>query len=130
MLVTQQYVALSNFRSELARFLRFSEGAARAAGITPTQYLLLLHVRGYPGPERATVGELAARLQASAHGTAALISRCVALGLVSKRRRDTDARRVEVHLTAHARRLVERIAVRHRDELQSLREVFQVSHVS
>lgn len=130
MLAKQQYVALSNFRSELARFLRFSERAARAAGITPTQYLLLLHVRGFDGREWATVGELAGRLQASAHGTGALINRCQALGLVSKHRRSEDARQVEVHLSAEAKVLVERVAVRHRDELQSLRNVFQVAHVS
>src|SRR5580692_4294350 len=100
MLVKQHFVALSNFRSELARFLRFSERAARGAGITPTQYLLLLHVRGFPGREWATVGELAVRLQASAHGTGALINRCVALDLVAKSRNDDDARQVEVHLTA------------------------------
>ena len=130
MLVKQHFVALSNFRSELARFLRFSERAARGAGITPTQYLLLLHVRGFPGREWATVGELAVRLQASAHGTGALINRCVALDLVAKSRNDNDARQVEVHLTARARALVERIAVQHRDELQTLRDVFRVAHVS
>jgi DNA-binding MarR family transcriptional regulator len=130
MLAKQQFVALSNFRTELARFLRFSERAARAAGITPTQYLLLLHVRGFQDREWVTVGELASRLQGSAHGTVALINRCVALGLVSKHRSDEDARRVEVHLTARAQALVERIAVRHHDELQSLRSVFRVAHVS
>lgn len=126
----RQYVALSNFRRQLARFLRFSERASRAAGITPTQYLLLLHIRGFAGREWATVGELAQRLQSSPHGTAALVNRCVALGLVSKRRNGQDARRVEVHLTPRARRLVERIARRHREELQSLRDVFRIAHVN
>lgn len=130
MLAKQQYTALSNFRSQLARFLRFSERASRAAGITPTQYLLLLHVRGFPGREWATVGELAARLQASAHGTVALINRCVSAGLLVKQRSAEDARQVEVHLSARGKQLVERIAVRHQEELQSLREVFQVAHVS
>jgi DNA-binding MarR family transcriptional regulator len=130
MLAKQQFVALSNFRSELARFMRFSERAARAAGITPTQYLLLLHARGFQDRDWATVGELASRLQGSAHGTAALINRCVALELVSKHRSDEDKRRVEVHLTARAQALVERIATRHHDELQSLRNVFRVAHVS
>jgi DNA-binding MarR family transcriptional regulator len=130
MLPKQQYVALSNFRTELARFLRFSERASRAAGITPTQYLLLLHLRGFPGREWGTVGELAARLQASSHGTVALINRCRHAGLVDKRRSDGDARQVEVHLTARGRQLVERIALRHQEELQSLAEVFRVAHVS
>ena len=130
MLSKQQYVALSNFRSELARFLRFSERASRAAGITPTQYLLLLHLRGFPGREWGTVGELASRLQASSHGTAALINRCVTAGLVDKHRSDGDARQVEVRLTARGRQLVERIAVRHHEELQSLRDVLRVAHVN
>ncbi len=96
----------------------------------PTQYLLLLHIRGFRGRDFATVGELAERLQSSPHGAAALISRCVRLNLVSKRRSTKDARRVEVHLTARGRRLVERIARRHQDELQSLRDVFRVANVS
>jgi DNA-binding MarR family transcriptional regulator len=130
LLAKQQFVALSNFRSELARFLRFSERAARAAGITPAQYQLLLHLRGFPGREWATVGELAARLQASSHGTGALINRCIALGLASKHRSEGDGRQVEVHLTPRAKLLVERIALQHHQELQSLREVFRVAHVS
>jgi DNA-binding MarR family transcriptional regulator len=130
MLAKNQYVALSNFRRQLAQFLRFSERAARASGIMPAQYLLLLHIRGFSGRDWATVGELAERLQSSPNGTAALISRCVVLGLVSKCRSAEDARRTEVHLTPRGRRLVERIAARHRDELQSLREVFRVAHVS
>jgi DNA-binding MarR family transcriptional regulator len=129
-LAKQQFIALSNFRSELARFLRFSERAARVAGITPAQYQLLLHIRGFPGREWATVGELAARLQASSHGTGALINRCVALGLACKQRSEGDARQVEVHLTARAKLLVERIAAQHHEELQSLRDVFRVAHVN
>ena len=130
MISNEQLAALSVFRSALARFLRFSERAVRGAGITPTQYLLLLHIRGTPGREWAMVGELAERLHASAHGTTALVGRCVALGLVRKRRSREDARRVEVHLTARGRRLAEGIAARHREELKSLRAVFRVAHVS
>ncbi len=126
----RQYVALSNFRFQLARFLRFSELASRAAGITPKQYLLLLHIRGFHGRESASVGELAQRLQSSPHGTVALIERCLASGLVRKRRCVEDRRRVEVRLTARACKLVERIATRHRDELKALRGVFRVAHVS
>lgn len=130
MLSKRHYVALSTFRYTLAGFLRFSERAARAAGITPTQYLLLLHVRGIPDRDWATVGELATRLQASAHGTAALVKRCGQQGWVRKRRSTEDARRVEVHLTARARQLLEVVAARHHDELQSLRDVIRVAHVS
>ncbi len=130
MLSKQEYVALFEFRSQLARFLRFSESAARAAGVTPKQYLILLHIRGVEGRDWATVGELAVRLQLTPNGAVALINRCVASGLVSKRRNGKDARRVEVHITHRALKLVDRIAGCHRDELQTLRKVFRVAHVN
>lgn len=126
----KQFVALSEFRYQMARFQRFSVAASREDGLTQTQYLLLLHIAGHPGRDWATVGELAQRLQASPHGTAALVDRCVALRLVSKHRSTEDGRRVEVHLTERGRRLVSRVAERHRDELQSLRQVFHVADIN
>ncbi len=129
MLSKRHFTALSNFRHKLAGFLRFSERAAREAGITPRQYLLLLHVRGTIGRDWASVGELAIRLQASPHGTAALVARGVAQRLVTKRRSSEDARRVQVRPTPRGRRLVAQIAARHRAELQSLRDVMVVADV-
>jgi DNA-binding MarR family transcriptional regulator len=126
----KQLVALSDFRYQLAQFLRFSAAASRSAGLTPTQYLMLLHVAGTPGRDWATVGELAERLQASPHGTAALVSRCAALQLVERRTNKDDARCVEVHLTDKARRLVDRVANLHRDELQTFRQVFRIDDVN
>ncbi|HEY1725472.1 MAG TPA: MarR family transcriptional regulator [Steroidobacteraceae bacterium] len=129
MLSKRQLMALSDFRFELARFLRFSEHASRTVGITPLQYLLLLHIRGFRGRDSASVGELALRLQASPHGTAALVERCATSGLVRKRRAAGDRRRVDVHLSPRGHVLVERIARRHRAELRQLRAVFRVTHV-
>jgi DNA-binding MarR family transcriptional regulator len=129
MLSKQEYVALSDFRFTLSRFLHFSEEASRLAGITLKQYLLLLHIRGTIDRDWATVGELAARLQASAHGTVGLVNRSVDAGLVRKCRNAEDTRCVEVHLTQRGQRVLERIASRHRDELRSLRKVFRVAHV-
>ena len=122
-----QYVALSEFRFRLAQFLHFSESAARAAGITPAQYLLLLHLRGFPGREWGTVGELAERLQASHQGTVALVQRCERNGLVSKRRSSRDARCVEIRLTPRARGLVQRIAKCHAEALATMDGVFQAA---
>jgi DNA-binding MarR family transcriptional regulator len=116
----RDFEALSAFRFQLARFLGFSERAAKQAGMTPLQYLLLLHVRGYPGRDWATVGELAARLLASAHGTAALVSRCERQGYVERRRSSEDRRCVEVHPTRKGRALLARVAGLHREELRAL----------
>lgn len=126
----KRHIALSNFRYALARFFRFSECASRAAGITPKQYLLLLHICGAAEREWASVGDLAVRLQSSNHGTVALVNRCEAARLVRRVRSKDDARRVEVHVTARGRKLLEQIAARHRRELQSFRDVFRVADVT
>ncbi|HEY8976373.1 MAG TPA: MarR family transcriptional regulator, partial [Burkholderiaceae bacterium] len=63
-LTKTDFEALSEFRYQIRRFERFSEDVVQAEGITPLQYLLLLHIKGYPGRNFATVGELADRLQA------------------------------------------------------------------
>jgi len=111
------FEALSDFRYRLRRFLRFSEEAVRKERVTPLQYLLMLHVKGYPGREWATVGELAERLQSHHHGVVALASRCEKLGLVRRVPSATDGRQVEIHLTAKGERIVVRLAQVHRDEL-------------
>lgn len=126
----QQLVALSDFRRRLASFIRFSTSASRSAGLTMTQYLLLLHVAGRPDRDFATVGELAECLQASPHGTVALVDRCVALGLVERRQSADDGRRVEVHLTAKGHRFLDRVATLHRNELQAFRDVFRIASVN
>jgi DNA-binding MarR family transcriptional regulator len=119
MLKKKDFEALSEFRYRLRRFLRFSEEIVRKEGITPLQYLLLLHIKGYPGREWATVGELAERLQSHHHGTVALVSRCENLGLVKRKTSAEDRRRVEIHLTDKGERSLERLARLHRTELQN-----------
>ncbi|MES2355887.1 MAG: helix-turn-helix domain-containing protein [Pseudomonadota bacterium] len=113
----KDYEALSEFRHQLKRFLRFSENAAHSEGFTPLQYLLLLHIKGFPGREWATVGELAERLQAQPHGVVALISRCEEHGLLERRASATDRRQVEVHLMKKGQAHLERLASLHRAEL-------------
>ena len=116
----RQYRALADFRYELRRFLRYSEELTRRHGVTPLQYQLLLQVKGYPGRERATVGELAERLQAKHHGVVALVSRCEDAGFVTRRTSDEDRRAVDVELTAKGERLLERLAQLHRNELMAI----------
>jgi DNA-binding MarR family transcriptional regulator len=116
-LTKREFEELSAFRYQLRRFLRFSETVVRREGITPLQYLLLLHIKGYPGRDWATLGELAERLQAHHHGAVALVTRCEELGLVKRSVSSEDRRRVEVHLTSEGERCVRRLAALHRDEL-------------
>ncbi|REE21503.1 MarR family transcriptional regulator [Paraburkholderia sp. BL27I4N3] len=116
---------LSDFRYQLRRFLRFSEEIVHAEGITPLQYLLLLHIGGFPERDWATVGELAERLQASSHGTVALVSRCEAAGLVARRPSAEDRRQVEVHLLKKGERCLARLALLHKTEVQSVGWAFK-----
>jgi DNA-binding MarR family transcriptional regulator len=126
-LTQTDYEKLAHFRYQLRRFLRFSEDVTHAAGITVLQYVLMLHIKGYPGGrEWATVGELAERLQAKKHGVVSLISRCEVAGLVQRCASTSDKRRVEVRLTSKGERCLERLAQLHRAELQSLQGEFVV----
>lgn len=120
------FSALSEFRYQMRRFERFSEDAVQAEGITPLQYLLLLHIKGYPGRDWASVGELAERLQAKHHGVVALVSRCEAMGLVERQPSLADKRRVEVRLLPDGEAVMSRLAERHRAELLSLDGVFTI----
>lgn len=117
---------LAHFRYQLRRFLRFSEEVTHKRGITSLQYLLMLQIKGFPGREWATVGELAERLQAKHHGVVSLISRCEAAGLVRRDSSSDDKRRVEVKLTGKGEKCLEQLASLHRAELRSLRGEFVV----
>src|SRR3984893_18036323 len=125
----EDFEQLSEFRYQMRRFERFSEQAAQDEGITPLQYLLLLHIKGYPGRDWASVGELAERLQAHHHGVVALVSRCEALDLVRRKISDADRPQVEVHLLNAGEQVLARLAEMHRAELKSLEGAFNVPQI-
>ena len=124
-----EFETLSLFRYQLRRFLRFSEDVTHRHGVTHLQYLLMLHLKGYPGREWATVGELSERLQAHHHGVVSLVSRCEKLGLVYREQGKIDRREVEVHLTPAGEKMISKLARQHRDELLNLQGIFQVPDV-
>jgi DNA-binding MarR family transcriptional regulator len=117
---------LAHFRYQLRRFLRFSEEVTQKKGVTPLQYQLLLQVRGFPGRDWATVGELAERLQAKHHGVVALVSRCEEIGLVARSPGREDRRVVEIGLTRKGERVLDELARLHRAELLSLQHEFAI----
>lgn len=129
LLIKHDFEILADFRYQIRRYERFSEELTRKHGLTPLQYLLLLQIKGYPGREWATVGELAERLQAQPHGVVALISRCEKLGLVQRRRSLTDRRLIEIHLLETGETLLNELARLHRIELLSLKGRFVVPDV-
>jgi DNA-binding MarR family transcriptional regulator len=126
----EDFEVLSEFRYQMRRFERFSQDAIQAEGITPLQYLLLLHLKGFKGREWANVGEIATRLQAKPHGVVALITRCEALGMVTRVQSAQDRRQIEVHLLDKGKQILNRLAALHRAELAALNGVFTVPVIS
>lgn len=122
----EDFEALSAFRYQVRRYLRWSEQLTRRQGVTNLQYLLMLHIKGFPGREWASITELAERLQARHHGVVALVTRCEKLGLVERRASRADGRQVEVHLTRKGSRTVDRLARLHREELIRIEGGFSV----
>src|SRR5262245_3666135 len=94
-----QYEELAACRYALRQFLRFSERAAKSAGITAQQHQALLAIKGYPGRDQITVGELAARLQILHHSAVGLVDRLVDDDLVSREAATEDRRQVYIRLT-------------------------------
>lgn len=116
-----EYATLAAFRYELRQFLRFSEAAAGAVGLTPQQHQALLAIRGFPGPEGMTVGELAERLQIKPHSAVGLANRLVAQELVARRASAADRRQVLLALTPRGNDLLAELAAAHKTELRRLR---------
>jgi DNA-binding MarR family transcriptional regulator len=121
-LTKQDFEALARFRFGIRRYLRFSEETVRSHGFTPQQYQLLLALKGFPGREWATVGELADRLQLRHHSVVELVNRAQAEGLVERASHPDDARAVRVVLTAHGERILSRLSTVHRDELRRMQD--------
>jgi DNA-binding MarR family transcriptional regulator len=109
--------ALVQFRYEIRRFFRFSENAARAAGLEPQQYVLMLAIRGLTADKAPTISAIAEQLQIQHHSAVELIDRSVDRGLVRRSRNDGDRRQVMVELTSRGDRLLRELAAHHRDQL-------------
>jgi DNA-binding MarR family transcriptional regulator len=114
-----EYRALAEFRYRIRVFLNGSEQAARAAGLEPQQYLLLLAVRGLPLGREASIGELAERMQLRHHSVVELVDRLERRLLLRRERSRVDRREVIVHLTPRGERIILRLAKQRLDELRT-----------
>ena len=108
------YRALAEFRYHIQHYLDFSDQAARAAGIEPKQYQLLLAIRGLPEDTEPTVGALAHQLRNRHHSTVELINRAETNGLVTRSRIGTH---VLVRLTKKGERFLTRAVEERLQEL-------------
>jgi DNA-binding MarR family transcriptional regulator len=119
------YVAIARFRAALREFENAAEEAARAAGLTPQRYLLLLMVKGAPsGDERATVSDIAERLRVEAHTVTGAVSRVEEAGLVVREACDQDRRRTWIRLTREGERRLARVVAVLADQREELLAAF------
>jgi DNA-binding MarR family transcriptional regulator len=119
-LIKAQYETLAAFRYALRRFIHFSETAAQQAGVTPQQHQALLAIKGFPGRDCVTVGELAERLQLRHHSAVGLINRLVAEKLVLRTPSNEDRRRVLIQLTSRGEKTLEMLSAMHQEQLRRI----------
>jgi DNA-binding MarR family transcriptional regulator len=110
---TDEYQALAEFRFLIRRFLTNSEKAAQSVGLNPRHYMCMLALKGLPSGQKATMGNLAERLQIQHNTAVELVDRMEKRGLLRRERSTEDRRSVLVYVTARGERLLSRL-VRHR----------------
>ncbi len=115
---------MAELRYQIRRFLRFSETAARQAGIEPQQHQLMLAVRGLPEDLKPTIGVLAERMQLQHHSTVELIDRLVDRGFLCRLRSSGDRRQVLIKLTHDGEKLLQSLSLHHLEELQTTGPTF------
>ncbi|MES2099906.1 MAG: MarR family transcriptional regulator [Pseudomonadota bacterium] len=111
---------LAAFRMLLRQFQSFSEQAAGAQGLTSPQYQALLAIKAHQEDGPMTVTILAQRLLVKHNSAVGLVDRIEQLGLIARQPSASDRRSVVVALTAQGKRVLNRVAVLHRRELQRI----------
>lgn len=120
----EDYQRLLELRTGLRRFLKWSGDRAETAGLTPAQHQLLLAVRGHPGDEAPTIGQLAEHLLLRHHSTVQLVDRAEAAGLITRNRDETDHRVVRVTLTSEGDKVLASLSAEHLEELRRIGHKF------
>jgi DNA-binding MarR family transcriptional regulator len=113
-----EYRRLEEFRFQIRRFLHFSETAARQSDVEPQQHQALLALKGMPPGCSPTIGHLADRLLLKPHSAVGLVDRLQAMGLISRQVNRDDGRQVLVSLTKKGERILHKLSLTHRTELE------------
>jgi DNA-binding MarR family transcriptional regulator len=77
----------------------------------------MLAIKGFPGRDCVTIGELAERLQLRHHSAVGLVDRMVAEKLVERELSREDRRKVLIRLTAAGEGKLEKLSAMHRQQL-------------
>ena len=119
-LATRDYAELASFRHALRGFLRFSEAAAAAEGLSSQHYQAMLILRGWPDGDPLSINDLAQQLLIKHNSAVGLVDRLALEGLVVREASTVDRRKVELRLSARGRQVLARLAAMHRDELRRI----------
>lgn len=115
------YKGAAALREALRRFLRRSEEIAARNDLTPRRQLLLLMIKGAPnGSERATMTDLADRMQLAQNTVTDLVARAEAAGLLARETSADDARVVLLSLTPEGERRLAGTVVGLREDRERL----------
>ena len=118
-LEASEYRQLAAFRHALRRFLRFSEAAAEAMGLTAQHYQAMLVLCANP-EGRLTINELAQQLLIRHNSAVGLVDRLNKEGLAVREPSPEDKRKVYLRLTVKGDRVLARLAEVHREELRRI----------
>jgi len=100
-----QAEALRSIRALVAALSRSARTVEQRTGVTNAQLFLL---RELAADRAMSINDLAARALTGQNTVSMIVARLVEQGLVTRRRSENDARRVEVRLTPQGRKLVNR----------------------
>jgi DNA-binding MarR family transcriptional regulator len=116
-LTAAHYRGLAELRYQMRTFVRFSEQAARGAGLEPPQHQLLLAIRGLPPARRANLATLAERLCTDVEGCEALALGLLERQLVRLLPNPADRREQLLALTEAGEALLRDLTVLHRNQM-------------
>ena len=122
-LADTDYERLLRFRTELRRFVRWTEDNATNAGLTPAQHQLLLAIRGHKGDVPPSIKDVSFYLLDRQHSVSELAARAQAAGLVRRVPDAIDHRVVRLQLTAKGERKLEALTTMHLEEIERLAPV-------
>jgi DNA-binding MarR family transcriptional regulator len=118
-ITTSEYQALAELRHRILLFLKEGDSVARAAGLEPQQYLMLLAIRGLAHGLAPSIRNLAERLALKHHSAVELIDRLEKRGYVKRSRSLEDRRQVLITLQSKGHRILDRVARQRISELRS-----------
>lgn len=122
-----EYAALSEFRYQIRRYLRYMEDQSREIGHNPQQYQVLLAIKGLPKGTAPTISAIAERMQLNHNSMVELVDRCEERGLLRRGRSSFDRRQVTLATTPEGELMLRQLAAAGRQQLRAIGPILSES---